>query len=279
MTALTGVGPVFGYTLRACLPVKRRFGLAVLCLAALGFGLLSHTISGNRDHAFMQMATVALFELVLPLAGLVVGDAVLGAEVRAGTFHFTWLSPVRTSAIAIGRWAAGTLVLGVALGPSFFAAAVLAGSPRSAGAAALGAITGGAAYIALFLCIGALVRRAAVWSLGVVFLGERLLGGVLTGIAQLSPMWEARAVFTGLAERTQPIRTFVPAPPILGGQPPNGPPPFGGQPGVRLVVQSFHRAGIPDGWWAVARLALITIVVMAVAIRRLRRIKLAGATD
>lgn len=278
MNALAGVRPVFGYTLRACLPLKRRLGLGVLCLAAMGFGLLSHTIGGDRDHAFMQMGTVALFELVLPLAALVVGDAVLGAEVRAGTFHFTWLSPVRTSTIAIGRWAAGSLVVALAMGPSFFAAALIAGSPRAAAPAALGAVAGGATYVALFLCIGVLVRRAAVWSLGVVFLGERLLGGVLTGIAQLSPMWESRAVFTGLAERTRVVQTFVP-PPIIGGQPTNVPPPFGGQPGVRFVVQTFHRAGIPDGWGAVVRLAIIGAVVLAVAIRRLKRIKLAGATD
>jgi hypothetical protein len=258
---MNGIGPVFGYTLRACVPVKRRLGLGVLCLAALGFGLLSHTIAGDRDHAFAQMATAALFGLVLPLAGLVVGDAVLGAEVRAGTFHFTWLSPVRTLTIAFGRWAAGTLIVGVALGPTFFAAALLAGSPRSAGAASLGAITGGAAYVALFIAIGALVRRAAVVSLAVVFLGERLLGGVLTGIAQLSPMWEARAVFTGLSPHFRRINVDVNS-------------------GTTTIIRNeFHRAGIPDGWGAVVRLAIITIVALAVATRRLRRIKLAGATD
>lgn len=261
MTALAGVGPVFGYTLRACVPVKRRLGLGALCLAALGFGLLSHTIAGDRTHAFAQVATNALFPLVLPLAGLVIGDAVLGAEVRAGTFHFTWLSPVRTLTIAVGRWAAGTLVLGLALGPTFFAAALLAGSPRSAGAASLGAITGGAAYIALFIAIGVLVRRAAVVSLAVVFLGERLLGGVLTGIAQLSPMWEARAVFTGLTPHFRRMSIDV------------------GSGAVTISRNEFHRAGIPDGWWAVVRLAIITIVALAVATRRLRRIKLAGATD
>jgi len=261
LTPLAGVGPVFGYTMRACVPAKRRLGLGVLCLAALGFALLSHTIGGDRDHAFEQMATVALFGLVLPLAGLVIGDAVLGAEVRAGTFHFTWLSPVRTLTIAVGRWAAGTLVVGVALGPTFFAAALIAGSPRSAGAASLGAITGGAAYVALFIAIGVLVRRAAVVSLAVVFLGERLLGGVLTGIAQLSPMWEARAVFTGLSPHAN--RVFVD---VVSGN-------------VVRVVNEFHRAGIPSGWGAVVRLAIITVVALAVATRRLGRIKLAGATD
>ena len=266
---------MFGYALRACVPFKRRLGLGALCLAALGFGLLSHTIGGDRSHAFAQVASAALFPLVLPLAGLVIGDAVLGAEVRAGTFHFTWLSPVRTLTIAIGRWAAGTLVVGVALGPSFFAAALIAGSPRSAGAASLGAITGGAAYVALFIAIGVLVRRAAVVSLAVVFLGERLLGGVLTGIAQLSPMWEGRAVFTGLAPTVHTFSSVLPP-----GLPPPGSlqGPFPPQT-VTVHIQTFHRAGIPDGWGAVVRLAIITIVALFVATRRLRVIKLAGSTD
>ena len=55
-----------------------------------------------------------------------------------------------------------------------------------------------AAYIALFVMIGVLVRRAAVWALAVVFLGERLLGGALSGIAQLSPLWQAQQVYAGL---------------------------------------------------------------------------------
>ncbi len=57
---------------------------------------------------------------------------------------------------------------------------------------ALATAVGSAAYIALFEMIGVLARRAAVWSLAVVFLGERLLGGVLSGIAQLSPLWLAQ---------------------------------------------------------------------------------------
>ena len=45
--------------------------------------------------------------------------------------------------------------------------------------------------------IGCLTRRTAVWSLAFVFLIERLLGAALTGIAQLSPTWESRAIFVG----------------------------------------------------------------------------------
>ena len=54
------------------------------------------------------------------------------------------------------------------------------------------------AYIALFVLIGAAVQRAALWSLAIVLLGERLLGDALAGIAQLSPQWLARTAYAGL---------------------------------------------------------------------------------
>ena len=53
------------------------------------------------------MAEQGLFGLVVPLTCLVIGDAVLGADLRAGTFAFTWLSPVRFHTIAIARWLGG----------------------------------------------------------------------------------------------------------------------------------------------------------------------------
>jgi len=44
----------------------------------------------------------------------------------------------------------------------------------------------------------ALTRRAVVWSLGYVVLIERLLATALSGLAQWSPSWEARAVYARL---------------------------------------------------------------------------------
>ena len=55
-------------------------------------------------------------------------------------------------------------------------------------------------YVAVFIAIGCLTQRTAVWSLAFVFLVERLLGAALTGIAQLSPTWESRAIFVGLLD-------------------------------------------------------------------------------
>jgi hypothetical protein len=85
-----------------------------------------------------------------------------------------------------------------------------------------------------------------VWSLAFVFLVERLLGTALTGIAQLSPTWESRAMFLGLLDD-------VP---------------------TRIV-----RTGIPQGGAAVVRLAIVTIVVLLVAIWRMGHMRMVGASD
>jgi hypothetical protein len=93
--------------------------------------------------------------------------------------------------------------------------------------------------------IGAATRRAAWWSLGVVLLGERLLGSVLTGIAQLSPQWLATMVYAGLF-------------------------PGGG---------TLERAGMPTGGAAVARLALLTVVFVLLAVWRIRRLRPTGNVE
>ena len=234
------------YTLRACVPPRRRLLLAVPCVGALLFGLLARGIAADTAaEGFADVAGVGLFGLVIPLGCLVIGDAVLGAELRAGTFHFTWLSPVPFPLIAVGRWLGGWIVALVSLVPAVVLAAVVAGAGDAAGAAAIAAAAGSAGYVALFVLIGSATRRAAVWSLVVVFLVERLLGTALSGIAQLSPMWLGRAVFAGLGPDTDDLL----------------------------------REGVPVGNGAIVRLVLLTIVLLAISASRLRRLKLAGSVD
>src|SRR5258706_16121326 len=103
---------------------------------------------------------------------------------------------------------------------------------------------GAAAYIAVFIAIGCVARRAAVWSLAFVFLVERLLGTALTGIAQWSPTWESRAVFID----------FAPGAP-----------------------HSIVRENIPAGAGGIVRLCLITVIALVIARWRLSRLQLTGA--
>ncbi len=238
---------ILAYTLRSCFPPKRWMAIALPCVGALLFGLLAHAVHRvTAERAFADVAAEGIFGLVLPIAALVIGDSVLGAEVRAGTFHFTWLSPAPTWQIVLGRWLGGSAVALVSIAPATALAAFVAGAPGAAGPAFLAAAVGSVCYVAIFIAIGAITRRTAIWSLAFVFLFERLLGAALTGIAQLSPTWESRAIFVGLLD----------------------------DPPRRLI-----RAGIPQGWGAVVRLAVVAIVALALANWRMRHMRLAGASD
>jgi hypothetical protein len=126
--------------------------------------------------------------------------------------------------------------------PAHVLAALVAGVPEAIGPLVLATVVGAAAYIGLFVFIGATVRRAALWSLGIVLLGERLLGEALSGIAQLSPQWEARQVYA-----------------VLG-------------PGAE---DELLRDGLPSGWGAVVRLTVLTVLWVVLATWRVRKLKLA----
>jgi ABC-2 type transport system permease protein len=234
------------YTFRSCFPRKRWAAILVPCGGALLFGLLAHAIHEPAQRAFANVAADGIFGLVMPIAALVIGDSVLGAEVRAGTFHFTWLTPTPTWQIVLGRWTAGSIVALATIAPACALAAIIAGTPGSAVAAFVGAAVGSASYIAVFVAIAVLTRRTAVWSLTFVFLVERLLGTALTGIAQLSPTWESRAIFLGL---------------------------------LNDVPSRVVRTGIPQGGAAVVRLSLVAIAVLLVAIWRMSHMRMAGASD
>lgn len=239
-------GAVVVFTLRSCVGLRRWLGCLLPSAGAVLFGLLARALDPPVIDAFAQVVSQGIFGLTLPIATLVIGDAVLGAEVRSGVFPFTWLTPTPLTTIVVGRWLGGLLVALASIVPAAALAAVVAGVPHAAGFAALAAALGAGAYLAVFVAIGCIARRAAVWSLAFVFLVERLLGAALSGIAQLSPGWESRAVFVGLVHE-------VPA---------------------RLV-----RRGIPTGGGAVARLLVITVVALAIARWRLGRLSLAGASD
>jgi ABC-2 type transport system permease protein len=255
VTADVAIGPrrrrsrflaILTYTLRSCIPPKRWAAVLMPCAGAILFGLLARAVDDPPDEAFANVAAESIFSVMMPIAALIIGDAVLGAEVRAGTFHFTWLSPAPTWQIVVGRWLGGSFVVALTIAPASALAAVVGGSSSSAGPAYIAAAAGGIAYVALFVTIGCITQRTAVWSLAIVFLIERLLGAALTGIAQISPTWLARSTFVGLLD----------------------------DPPSRLV-----RDGIPEGGGAIVRLAVVTVIALLLANWRIKRMRLSGAAD
>ena len=158
----SALGPLISYTLRACFPTKRRIGMLVPCAGAVLFGLLSLAIHEPREVAFTRIASGGIFGLIVPLAALVIGDAVLGAEIRAGTFHFTWMSPVRMGELVVARWLGGCIVAFLTLVPACALAALAGGSPAAAWPAALAAAVASISYVAVFVAVGCIAKRAAV---------------------------------------------------------------------------------------------------------------------
>jgi hypothetical protein len=233
------------YTLQACLPAKRWLGVLFPCVGALLFGWMAQFIDEEVE-PFADIAEQGLFGLVMPLTCLVIGDAVLAADLRAGTFQLTWLSPVQFATIAGGRWLGGLLVALVTLVPALMLATVIAGAEEAAWPIAVAGAFGAAAYVALFLMLGVLVRRSAIWALAVVVLVERLLGTELTGVAQLSPLWEAQQTFAGLWDE--------------GGS-------------------EIVRDGMPEGGSAVVRLVFLTVVFLAVTTWRMGHMRPVGGED
>ncbi len=215
------------------------------CVAAVLLGLLSLTSDAPPEDVFPHIADVGLFALLIPIGCLVIGDAVLGAEIRAGTFHFTWLTPVPVRTIVLARWLGGWLIALVTLVPAVVLSAFAGQNAASAAPLALATAVGSAAYIALFVLVGCMTKRAAVWSLAIVFLVERLLGAALSGIAQLSPMWLGRSVYAGLCDD----------------------------------ASFLIREGVPSGWSAVVRLVVLTVAMLALATWRLRHLRITGASD
>ena len=234
-----------GYTLRVSIPPKRWWTLALPCVAAVLLGLLSLTSDAPPEDVFPHIADVGLFALLIPIGCLVIGDAVLGAEIRAGTFHFTWLTPVPVRTIVLARWFGGWLIALVTLVPAVVLSAFAGQNAASAAPLALATAVGSAAYIALFVLVGCMTKRAAVWSLAIVFLVERLLGAALSGIAQLSPMWLGRSGYAGLCDD----------------------------------ASFLIREGVPSGWSAVVRLVVLTVAMLALATWRLRHLRITGASD
>ena len=234
-----------GYTLRVSIPPKRWWTLALPCVGAILLGLLSLTSDASPAEVFPHIADVGLFALLIPIGCLVIGDAVLGAEIRAGTFHFTWLTPVPVRTIVLARWFGGWLIALVTLVPAVVLSALAGQNPASAAPLALATAAGSAAYIALFVLVGCMTKRAAVWSLAIVFLVERLLGAALSGIAQLSPMWLGRSVYAGLCDD----------------------------------ASFLIREGVPSGWSAGVRLVVLTVAMLALATWRLRHLRITGASD
>ena len=230
----------------ACLPGKRWVGALIPAAAAVLFGFIASTVDDTAARAFAGVAADALFGLVMPVTCLVIGDAVLGAEVRSGTFTFTWMSPVPTWQIAVGplarRDASPPRRCSRSRSPS---RPSWPATPRAPGRSRSRPCSGPRPTSPSSSPSACITKRAAVWSLAFVFLVERLLGA--------SP------------------HRHRPALPVLGGA---------GRVhrAQRRPATSSARAS-PTAPRALVRLCIISAVALVLTSTKLRSLKLTGSSD
>lgn len=239
------------YAVRACVPPRRWALLALPVAAGVLFAVLVELEGSDAADSTVRQADDlkfllgALLGFVLPFACLIVGDAVLGAERRSGLLTLTWLSPAPFATIVGGRFVGAWAVANVALLPAMVVAMAIIGQPDAAGVLVLAVVAGSAAYLAIFMAIGVATRRGMLWSLGFVVVGEQTVMPAIPSLAQLSPQLLARSAYAGLG-------------------------PLG---------EALERSGMPSGWGAVARLALITVIALIVTERVLSRVVILSGAD
>lgn len=124
-------------------------------------------------------------QLVVPLVSLVAGSAVVTEEIENRTITYLFSRPISRSALLIGRWLASTVWVGLLLGASSCAVAVIcAHAERATESPAfylptIGAVVaGGAVYTLVFAVLGVFLRRPMIVGLGYVFAFEGLVANL-----------------------------------------------------------------------------------------------------
>jgi ABC-2 type transport system permease protein len=187
------IGVVCELTLRQLLGRGRMIGIGLLALLPVGLAV-AYRLGSEDDDRQRWVGEVLLEGLVtttlLPLVALVVGTAVLGAEIDDGTAVHLLSKPVRRSRIVLGKLLAAWLVTTVtvvlsALVSGWIGLGGVAGEGLLPGFAV--ALTFGAlAYCALFLMLSLVTSRALIVGLVYVLVWEGLVNGFLSGTRLLS---------------------------------------------------------------------------------------------
>lgn len=187
-------GAIVGSTARSILG-RRRTLLVLLFLAVpILLALLARSLPGaeGQQEAVIRILDSLVVRVVLPLVALLIGTAVIGAEVDDGTIVFLLVNPVaRWEIIAAKLFVAEVVTLVLVVPVTALTGAILvAGEPSVsssiAGGFAAGVAIGAAVYVAIFLAMSVLTSRALVLGLGYVLIWEGFLASLFAGTRNLS---------------------------------------------------------------------------------------------
>lgn len=186
-------GTVVWLALRSLLGRRRGVLLFVLPAVLLALAVVVRVLVDSTTVAEDVLHQLGLV-VVVPLVALVATTGVLGSEIDDTSVVYLLAKPLPRSTLVVSKLvvAAGA-VLAFAAVPLLVAGLVLRlEDPRLGLGFAVGGLTGGVAYCALFALASVLTRHAVVVGLVYVLIWEGLLGGLLDGIRWLSvARWSA----------------------------------------------------------------------------------------
>lgn len=219
---------------------------AVLVVLALVFRLSDESSSETNALSWtMGMLEYLGLVTVVPLIALIFGTGAIGGELEDGTAVHLLTKPV-------ARWRVGLVKFGVAAG----CAALLSGVPMlvagligsgDAGVAigySVAGVIASVIYVAIFMALSLFTSRAFVIGLGYILIWEGLLAGLFPGIGTLSVRWQSTAFAQALTDALNTTLSGLDAGPPLGT--------------------------------AIVAAAVMGGVALVLALRRLRRLEIAG---
>jgi ABC-2 type transport system permease protein len=136
---------------------------------------------------------------MLPVTALIVGTAVLGAEIEDGTILHILAKPLPRRQIVLTKLAVSAAIIGTIAAVPMMVAGTVAQSARFGLALAVGCFVAALAYGAVFLVLSLLTRRPVLIGLAYVLLWEGLLGNLLASTRELSIHQYALTVATRIA--------------------------------------------------------------------------------
>lgn len=237
---------IAGITLRQLL--SRRRTILLLLLGAVML-LVALALRFGADDANLARYTSVLLETfgiatLMPLVALLFGTATLGAELEEGTAIYILAKPIPRWVTLVTKLVIASVCSILLTCVPIFLAGLIAGGDQSGlvPAFTVAAAFGSVLYCAIFVALSLVTGRALVFGLGYVLIWEGVLAGLFTGTQTFSVRQQTLAVADALTNA--PLAIFS-APLELG---------------TALVVGG-----------------LVLVLAVAIAIRRLTRIEIAGS--
>jgi ABC-2 type transport system permease protein len=232
-------------TLRQLLSRRRTVLLVVLSAIVVLVALLRRLSPAGPDAKFTAdlLSNLGIATL-MPLVALIFGTGTIGAELEEGTAVYILAKPIRRSVVIATK-------LLVAIGCSvaltslpILLAGFVAGGEGVAGLAigfAIASAIGSAVYCALFVALSLLTTRAFVSGLAYVLVWEGFLSGLFAGTRTLSVREQTLAFAKAIAN----------------------------------VPDAIFKAELPLAT-AIVVASVVSIAAIAIGLRRLSRIEIAG---